>query len=74
MKKSFLGVMATAMGLGAMFINPFKDAKDVQDKHEGGETQPLFYSNNSNPIYIPSRSQRVKSKRLRASNKKQGRA
>lgn len=65
------GKLATVMGLGAMFNNPYFDAKDIKDEYEGVPT-PVYFSS-SNPIHIPSRSQRVKSKRLKASNKRQGR-
>lgn len=60
------------MGMGATMKAP-QDSKDVQDKHEG-TTQPLPYYWGHQPIHIRSRSQKVKSKRLRASNKRQNRA
>ncbi len=48
------------------------DSRDVQGNDEGRETVMPFWAGHQ-PIFIPSWSQRVKSKRLIASNKRQGR-
>lgn len=49
--------------------HPMQDSKDVQDKDEGRQT-PIVFWGMSNPIFIPSKSQRVKSKILRKRNEK----
>ena len=77
MKKT--GKIASIMGamMGSILGNntmsrgvAFKDSNDVQGKDEGRESVPFFFGANSQPIFIPSKSQRVKSKRLALRNAK----
>lgn len=68
MLSSLLGLM----GLGSLTTQPVAQSKDVQNKYEGKQVVTTFWGG-SQPIYIPSHSQKVKSKKLRVSNKRQGR-
>ena len=49
--------------------HPMQDSNDVKGKDEGRET-PIVFWGMSNPIFIPSKSQRVKSKILAKRNAK----
>lgn len=48
----------------------YKDSNDVQGNDEGRESVPFFFGSSPQPIFIPSKSQRVKSKRLALRNAK----
>ncbi len=67
-----LGTMLAMFGMGGLSNQAPLDGRDVQGQDEGRENVSHFWSGHQ-PIYIPSWSQRVKSKRLIASNKRQGR-
>ena len=64
--------LLSIFGMGKTMKAPM-DSKDVQDKHEGTEAPLPFYYIHQ-PIHMLNRSQKVKGKRLIASNKRQGRA
>lgn len=72
MKNTAVLKLLAMMGMGSKMKAP-QDSKDVQDNHEGATTPLPFYFMHQ-PIHPLSRSQKVKSKRLIASNRKQGRA
>jgi hypothetical protein len=63
-------MMGTILGNNTMSRGEaYKDSNDVQGNDEGRTTAPVFWGM-SNPIFIPSKSQRVKSKRLALRNAK----
>jgi len=68
---SLMGMMSSV--LGGMTLSKgdsFKDSNDVQNKDEGRQSTPIFFGSNPQPIFIPSKSQRIKSKRLAKRNAK----
>jgi hypothetical protein len=70
-RMGFLGALLGLVSGQGLTQSPRFDANDVQGNDEGKISYTPFYGHN--PIFIPSRSQKVKSKILRANNKRQGR-
>ena len=69
-RMGFLGELFGMMGGQGLSQTRF-DANDVQGNDEWKVILIPRYGHN--PIYVPSRSQRIKSKRLKISNARQGR-
>lgn len=66
---ALMGMMGAMLGGTTMkSTHSFKDSNDVQGKDEGRQTPVFAFGSNSNPIYNPSRSQQIKSKRLAKRN------
>lgn len=71
MKKmgAYLGMLGAMLSMGTMSAQAPKDSRDVQGKDEGQENAvPYWYGHQ--PIFIPSHSQKVKSKQMRAKNQR----
>ena len=70
MKKSLgiLGMLGAILGMNS--THAFKDSNDVKGKKEGKQSSVSSFGANHQPIYIPSRSQKIKSKQLAKRNAK----
>jgi hypothetical protein len=67
---AYLGMLGAMLSMGSVSAQAPKDSRDVQGNDENAQVQ---YWYGHQPIHPLSRSQKAKSKRLIASNKRQGR-
>lgn len=65
---SYLGALGAMLSMGSAQAQAPTEGRNVQGLNEGGETAVYWYGHQ--PIFIPSWSQRVKSKQMKATNKR----